>query len=56
MSIDTLFFVYVLEFLLLFLDHNVDEVNSFQIAKVQPQGSASQLLTSLPISAWLYIY
>ena len=32
-------FTYILEYALLFLDDNVDDdVNDFQIAKVQPQG------------------
>ena len=41
------------------LNDNVDEiyenVNKFQIAKVQSQGVAWHFLTFLPISAWLLV-
>ena len=35
-------FAYFLEYALLFLDGNVNNVNNFQITKVQPQGAASK--------------
>ena len=43
--IQTHCFAYYLKYALLFLDDNVDEdVNNFQIVKVQPHGNASHLL------------
>ena len=47
-----LFFVHLLQYLLLFLDDNVKKVDNFQIAKVQPPGVAERLLNFLPISFW----
>ena len=46
-------FAYVLKYVILFwMIKWMMDMNNFQIAKVQPQGVAWQLLDFLPVSAW----
>ena len=53
MQIETRSFAHFLEYVLLFLTITwINNVNNFQIAKVQPQGIAWHLLDFLSISAW----
>ena len=49
---DTCSFAYVLKYVLFWMIKWMMDMNNFQIAKVQPQGAAWQLLDFLPVSAW----